>query len=243
MIRSCRQFMKKQGYITMQAESSSPCPSEPPKQPGTDITQVYTAPPGTIAPPVPVQSGGTAFKGQPQIYVGSVNAVTQATLEQYQIMGVLNVAYDADDLPPANVYHQFNPAYQLAKIGLIDGSGNDLSTLVAAVLMADQLLNFPPATPDPALVNIYNPWWRGSLLIHCYDGGSRSVTIAALYLYYKFGLYYGQTDLSTFDKAYQHVINTRAPFAPNELTTGMCQAARDMVATYDTLFPGPVSSR
>lgn len=222
----------------MQSESSGPCPAEPPKQPGTDITLVYTTPAGTITPP----SGGTPFKGQPQIYVGSVNAVTLRTLVLNQIVGVLNVAYDADDLPPSSVYHQFNPAFQLAKVGLIDGSGNDLSTLVAAVLMADQLFNFPPATPNPALVNNYQPWPRGSLLIHCYDGGSRSVTITALYLYYKFGLFYKQSDLNTFDKAYQHVINARAPYAPNELTTGMCQAARDVVATYDTLFPGPVSS-
>ena len=216
----------------MKTKSTSPCPSEPQKQNQTNLTKVYTVPPGTLDPPL-------GFQGQLEIFVGSWEAVKKNTLLENRIMGVLNVAYDCDDIPPKNEegkFHYFNMYYQLAKVGLIDGYGNNTSTMVAALYMADQLFTFPPHTPQPKLENNYVPFNRGNLLIHCWDGGSRSITIAALYLYYKFGVQYKKEKFQTFEDAYTYVINKRAPHARNSLKPGTCQTARDVVQKYPSLF-------
>jgi len=160
---------------------------------------------------------------------------------------ILNVAYDVNDpasfeitgtkppfLPPTNKYQYY--LTQLQKVGLVDGPENDMMTVIGALYMADQLVNFPTAQQqfDDGMVNIFGP---GNLLIHCYDGGSRSVTVTALYIYYRF---YTNTEV-TFEDIYKKIICFRWNHAANHHPSlGMCQTAFKILDTFSELFPMPV---
>jgi len=125
---------------------------------------------------------------------------------------------------------------QLTKVGLVDGNENDIETLLAAVYEADQLLNFPSPEVQKAdgMVNFYA---QGNLVIHCHDGGSRSVTVAALYLYYKFFI---QTE-TTFQEVYKSIICLRWNRTMNHHPTqGICENAYQVLNTYEALFPKPI---
>jgi hypothetical protein len=183
------------------------------------------------------------------IFVGGVGShgITQADISPNTIAGVLNVAYDvndAADLQGNQIYKHGVECFPslLSKVALVDGNENKMMTLVAAIYMADQLLNFPslaeqtnetPTNPGDPMVNFYQ---QGNLLIHCHDGGSRSVTITALYIYYKFfvGKY-------TFQEVYQQVICARYLEATNHVPTqGICENAYKVLNTFEALFPEPV---
>ncbi|MGA2739585.1 MAG: hypothetical protein ABSG65_19365 [Bryobacteraceae bacterium] len=218
------------------------------------LTSVYTAP-ANLFPPPPLFPAPNV-----QIYVGSWDAASEgALLDQYLIRGVLNVAYDVDDQPsePAPIpvtgvdpnrpwqaavaVHKAQSAthypQQFAKVGIIDGAGNNDTTLLAAVYMADQLFTFPPQTPYPPLKNQY---LRGNLLIHCYAGQSRSVTVAALYIYYKFAVYLKDPNLGGFQEVYLSVQQARGDYSPPPPTPGMQEAAAQITSQYQALFPWPV---
>jgi len=111
-----------------------------------------------------------------------------------------------------------------------------MKTLVAAVYEADQLLNFP--TPETQKADgMENFYAQGNLVIHCHDGGSRSVTIAALYLYYK---YFIATDI-TFVQIYKSIICLRWNYTVNNHPTeGICKNAYEVLNTYEALFPEPI---
>lgn len=240
-----------------------------------NMTSVYIPSAGIFPPP-------KAFpESKVQIFVGDGFAAEDVDkLTQSHIRGVLNVAYDLDDQPPGDEYKQELLAdpnrpspnvpqeaklaklqrykQQFAKVGLIDGYGNITNhmAVIAAVYMAEQLFNFPPGGDNvcPPLVNDYE---RGNLLIHCWSGRSRSVTVAALYIWYKFGVELKDPKLSSFSQVYDEVKRRRGDsldpisdqskmicnssnstgFTETPPTCGMQEAAFTIVDTYATLFP------
>jgi len=70
---------------------------------------------------------------------------------------------------------------QYSKVGLVDGTGNQPGMLVAAMLALHQFLT--PRQLESKDQNTY-PQPVQNVLVHCHSGHSRSVTIAALYLYF-----------------------------------------------------------
>jgi len=82
------------------------------------------------------------------------------------IGAVLNLAYDLD-ISYFDFFHekeyQFPVEYQ--KVGLIDGPGNKLTSIIAAVFILDQLLER-----------------HNKVLVHCHAGVSRSASVVAIYL-------------------------------------------------------------
>ncbi|WP_053002420.1 hypothetical protein [Kordia jejudonensis] len=191
------------------------------------------------------------------IFVGAGFLLNEQAIIDNQIAAVLNVAYDEND--PEDLQIPFsdptidkraalpfqlaeNEKYylnQLDKVGLVDGNENDINTLVAAVLEAEQLLNAPTPTQQKAdgMVNFYA---QGNLVIHCHDGGSRSVTVTALYLYYK---YYATTDIS-FQDVYKSIICLRWNHSVNNHPTqGICENAYEVINTYEALFPEPIRKK
>lgn len=216
----------------------------------TYITSVYTAPSSLTLP-------DTMIPGA-QIFVGSYQSATNSSvLQANNISSILNVAYDLNDQTPTSAMKPLKPdparpwqadyaapapggnpaasqAQQNAKVGLIDGVGNWDTTLVSTVYMADQLICFPPFPPSPPLNTTFPP---GNLLIHCFSGHSRSVTIASLYIYYRFVLSLGDTRWSNFLEVYLMVQAARGDFNPPPPTLGMQEAAGRIVAAHPTLFP------
>ena len=86
-------------------------------------------------------------------------------LHRREVGAVLNVAWDLDVS-----YEGFGSArmarpVEYQKVGLIDGEGNEASTLLAAVFMLYQLRARHTRT-----------------LVHCHAGISRSATVLSLYL-------------------------------------------------------------
>ncbi len=207
-----------------------------------------------------------------KIYIGSGHAAADPQqLERHHIRGVLNVAYDVDDQPVGYDYPYEPPPEELsekpeirhyrqqfAKVGLIDGYGNIANhmSIIAAVYMAEQLLTFPPRSRIcPDIVIGYK---RGNLLIHCWKGFSRSVTVSALYIWYKFGVQLGDPEIRSFLQLYNEIKaargNSTAPVTtqpdaecvPDDTTglthvppsCGLQQAALEITSKYRALFPG-----
>ena len=197
--------------------------------PNVDMTCVFEIPKHAVPDGLGVQ----------YIFVGSYN-LSLGNLDNNDIAGVLNVAYDVnddDDLQVQDGTFDGKPLFkrQLSKVGLVDGPENDMMTAVAALYMADQLLNFPTpqSQTDQGMVNIIA---NGNLLIHCHDGGSRSVTITALYIYYKF--YAGSS--TNFEEVYRDIICYRWDKASNHHpTVGICNTAFQVLNTFEQLFPIP----
>ncbi|WP_298516575.1 hypothetical protein [uncultured Kordia sp.] len=188
------------------------------------------------------------------IFVGASFLLSETAIINNQIAAVLNVATEVNDakdlqipfsdpqvdkraaLPfelAANETYYLN---QLNKVGLTDDNENDMMSLVAAVLEAEQLLNAPSPTQQKAAgaVDFYA---QGNLVIHSHEGGSRAVTVTALYLYYK---YYIQTDVSFVD-VYKSIICLRwNKTINNHPTQGICENAYKVLNTFEALFPKPV---
>lgn len=195
-----------------------------------NVTCVYTTPSSILQP-----SAGFPDP-QVSIYVGGMQSPTQfIQLQECKCIGkILNVAYDVDDQPQNDPYNNTpipnnpnsDPSHYnqlFAKVGLIDGYGNipNQMAVIAAVYMAEQLLTFPTGAIReggeqvcPSLANPYppasvEPDQQRNLLIHCHDGGSRSVTVAALYIWYKFGVQLKDPSLKSFSDVYNMVKNLR----------------------------------
>jgi len=125
------------------------------------------------------------------LFVGDqIGASDDKLLRHYNIINVLNCAVNCDinyvdetlDLTPngANRMFGFAPV-RTAKIGMIDGDGNDPMLMFAAVHMLHGMLH--QTFPEKKSYPLKQP---GNVLVHCRGGRSRSVVVAALYLNHMF---------------------------------------------------------
>ena len=125
------------------------------------------------------------------LFIGDqVAASDDKLLRQHKIINVLNCAVNCDinyvdetlDIKPGGTNRVFGYApFRTAKIGMIDGAGNDPILMFVAVHMLHGMLhqNFPEKKSYP----VRQP---GNVLVHCRGGRSRSVAVAALYLNHMF---------------------------------------------------------
>jgi myo-inositol-1(or 4)-monophosphatase len=125
------------------------------------------------------------------LFIGDqIAASDDKLLRQHRIINVLNCAVNCDinyvdktlDLTPGGINRVYGYApIRTAKIGMIDGDGNDPILMFAAVHMLHGMLHqtFPEKKSYPVRQ-------AGNILVHCRGGRSRSVAVAALYLHYMF---------------------------------------------------------
>ncbi len=125
------------------------------------------------------------------LFIGDqIAASNDNLLRQHKIINVLNCAVNCDinyvdktlDLTPGGINRVFGYApIRTAKIGMIDGDGNDPILMFAAVHMLHGMLHqtFPEKKSYPVRQ-------AGNVLVHCRGGRSRSVAVAALYLHHMF---------------------------------------------------------
>ena len=108
-------------------------------------------------------------------------------LQANSITAVLNVAYDLDLRYPNLDSSPYRFAIEYHKVGLIDGPGNEATTLAAAVYVLAQLLAR-----------------HKRVFVHCHAGISRSTTVVSTYL--------AHTELINFDDALA-IVQSRRPDA------------------------------
>jgi len=108
-------------------------------------------------------------------------------LQTNNITAVLNVAYDLDLRYPSLDSSPYRFAIEYHKVGLIDGPGNEATTLAAAVYMLAQLLNR-----------------HEKVFVHCHAGISRSTAVVSTYL--------AHAELTDFDDALA-IVQARRPDA------------------------------
>jgi hypothetical protein len=153
--------------------------------------------------------------------------------------GILNVAWDLDIDYSSCCYKQstnkFNDLVaEHHKIGLVDGPGNLPTSLAAAVLMVRQLNSARQyLCPKDTPARDENAYGRiDQILVHCHSGHSRSVTVAAVYLYYM-GVYDSiqkavcavahERKLSNVERQTEYLIS----LAENEQTQGLIELGWD----------------
>ena len=111
-------------------------------------------------------------------------------LQANDITAVLNVAYDLDIRYPNFDSSPYRFAIEYHKVGLIDGFGNEATTLAAAVYMLAQILER-----------------HNKVFVHCHAGISRSTTVVSVYL--------AETERISFNDAVT-IVQTQRPVAdPN----------------------------
>ena len=108
-------------------------------------------------------------------------------LEENDITAVLNVAYDLDICYPSMSLSPYRFAIEYHKVGLIDGPGNEINTLAAAVYTLAQILER-----------------HEKVFVHCHAGISRSTTVVSIYL--------AHTQGASFDEALA-IVQMRRPNA------------------------------
>lgn len=108
-------------------------------------------------------------------------------LQANSITAVLNVAYDLDIRYPNLDSSPYRFAIEYHKVGLIDGQGNEATTLAAAVYMLAQLLAR-----------------HEKVFVHCHAGISRSTIVVSTYL--------AHAELTNFDDALA-IVQARRPDA------------------------------
>ena len=139
------------------------------------------------------------------LWVGNQHgAADVAGLAAANITAVLNVAWDLDIEYPPTEYVGSVPddnerlILEYVKVGLVDGDGNTLYQMAAAVFQLTQL--FARRTLQPKDATTYpNP--PPAVLCHCHSGMSRSVTVAAVYLRFAY-----PSEFRSFDAALHAVI-------------------------------------
>lgn len=168
------------------------------------------------------------------IFVGDQYAASALpALLALNITGILNVAWDLDIRYEAGDYvgdsSSFNERLEMefAKVGLIDGKGNRFSTIAAAVLFLHQMRTQNITGMLPKDQNTFPPILN--ILVHCHSGQSRSVTVAALYLFYV-GRFPSFEDALSFVIATRHLEGLPVP-EPDLLST-----ARLLVKRYPKLL-------
>lgn len=112
------------------------------------------------------------------LYIGNqVTANDAALLLQENITSTMNVAVNVY-LAPLQLADGTH--IRRTQVGLIDGHGNSLTHLLAAVFALDGILNQEsPGKPH------YPTHKYGNVLVHCRGGRSRSLTVLAIYLFWR----------------------------------------------------------
>ncbi len=141
------------------------------------------------------------------LFVGDQHAAgALPSLREQNISGILNVAWDLDIRYDAADYvgdvESFDERLEIefAKVGLVDGLSNLPATVAAAVLFLHQMRTQNMSAMLPKDQNTFPP--IRNILVHCHSGQSRSVTVAALYLFYS-------GSFSSFQDALDSVKNAR----------------------------------
>ena len=138
--------------------------------------------------------------------IGSrLDAQNLTALHRNGIGAVLNVAWDLDISHAAAGMSAMARPVEYQKVGLIDGEGNEPSTLLAAVYMLYQLRARHERT-----------------LVHCHAGISRSSAVLSLYL--------AGHDTTSFEKALGRVREERPMVQPHPALTRMAEALGDWTA-------------
>jgi hypothetical protein len=145
-----------------------------------------------------------------RLFVGNYRAGKdiKGLINTYNITAVLNVAWDLDIMydnymvPPG--YHMI---IQANKVGLVDGTGNNIATLASALYVLDQyfLTRDLDDKDNGTYPTVHN------VLVHCNKGESRSVVVVALYLYYK------SNKFTSFEDALDFVKDKRGLSGDNEV--------------------------
>lgn len=160
----------------------------------------------------------------PGVFLGNMAAAADAgMLARHGITQTLNLAVNADP-PPLTLSD--GTLVRRAKIGLIDGPGNEPAHFVAAVLAIEGML--AQAAPGKPSYGAHRP---GALLIHCRGGRSRSVVVTAMWL--------ARTDPQSWTGATGAVEFLRrqrglGPEQPNAAMLSTMESARRLLAPIPT---------
>ncbi len=168
------------------------------------------------------------------LYVGSFEGARHLMRDEQlawrlNVTAVLNVArdYDHADVPLRGKGAGQRYAMRYVKAGLVDGAGNSVLALAAAVQWLAQLLQ-PQPHLDAQDRNTY-PEARG-VLVHCAWGHSRSVTVASLYLYFS-------RRFPTLDAAVEHVRRARGiSHMKNRPQPALLETARRVIQLFPNLL-------
>jgi hypothetical protein len=112
------------------------------------------------------------------LYIGNQVTTNDATLLlQENITSTMNVAVNVY-LAPLQLADGTH--IRRTQVGLIDGHGNSVTHLLAAVFALDGILNQDsPGKPH------YPAHKHGNVLVHCRGGRSRSLAVLAVYLFWR----------------------------------------------------------
>ncbi len=150
------------------------------------------------------------------------------------ITGILNVAFDLDvdfrsesgfvgSAEQSNRRHRL----QLAKVGLVDGPGNHVGTLAAAVLTLRQMLDYSEPLLEKDATAF--PIEERKVLVHCQMGRSRSILVVSLYLLYS-------KAFDTLDKALDYVKKARMVKRENFPRSELRDLAEKLLSVHPDLF-------
>lgn len=203
--------MKKKFYLIAVLRCSSLLIAAPPSS-ATERMAVVTAAEPT--PDVTRILGG--------IYVGSIDPINDHTRlhAQFQITHILSII-KFEVIPE----HLVRNSYTLKNVPIDDDLNTDiLQYFNETNRFLDNCLFPSEPEYDPAKAQFKGKPQRGAVLIHCQAGVSRSVSFAAAYLMYRYGL-----DLKTA----LHAIKRKRPVAqPNDNFMRQLQLYNEMGARY-----------
>lgn len=158
-----------------------------------------------------------------RLYVGDFHGASELLHDEqmaamWNVTAVVNVAWDydmeADQTRMQGTVSGSNLRYRIryGKVGLIDGPGNSQSSLETAVRLLASFVQEDGSEPSflPKDAHIYARPRNGSVLVHCVFGQSRSVTVAALYLYYS-GRFSTLEDALDWIRSRRHLSAERYP--------------------------------
>lgn len=131
------------------------------------------------------------------LYIGNqVTANDALLLQQANITSTMNVAVNVY-LAPLQLADGTH--IRRTQVGLIDGHGNSLTHLLAAVFALDGILN--QESPGKAH---YPAHKYGNVLVHCRGGRSRSLAVLAIYLFWRH-----RDQFPNLEKAISHIRDLR----------------------------------
>jgi len=171
------------------------------------------------------------------IFVGDHDSASDIpSLVTNNITAVLNVAWDLDILYTDKDYrgdvydNNGHLRIQYSKVGLVDGTGNRLSTLASAVFVLAQFRTARVLLKKDA--DAFDPSSVSNVLVHCHSGQSRSVTTVSLYIFYKHREQFpAYSDALDFVKSKRNLDNPEIP-DPNITSLALLLAEIDIFSVF-----------